>query len=95
MHSENHQLRLENVRLRRELKRLSDFTDTSSDVVWETDERLAIISSNGDLELPGAHIGPKLAEAIGLKPILSSRWVEHLKKLANREPFRGFEISLP
>ena len=95
MRSENHEPGLENVRLRRELKRLSDFIDTSSDVVWETDEHLAIISSNGDLELPGAHIGPKLAAAIGVKPILSSHWIEHLKTLANREPFRGFEISLP
>lgn len=92
---ENHRVKLENVRLRRELKRLSDFIDTSSDVVWETDERLAIISSNRDLELPGAHIGPKLAEAIGVKPFLCPSWVSHLKTLANRESFRGFEISVP
>ena len=91
----NQQLKGENDRLRRQLKRLSDFIDTSSDVVWETDDHLAITSSNGDHQIPGKYIGPRLAQATGVNPLLSKSWMEHLNVLANRQSFRGFEISIP
>lgn len=87
-------LKQENDRLMRELKRLSDFLDTSSDVVWETDDRLAITTSNADLQLPIDHIGLKLAEALGINPLSSQRWISHLQSLAGRQPFRGFELSV-
>lgn len=87
-------LKQENDRLRRELKRLSDFLDTSSDVVWETNDRLAITASNADLQLPTDHVGLKLAEALGINPLSSQRWIGHLQSLAGRQPFRGFELSV-
>ncbi len=87
-------LKQENDRLRRELKRLSDFLDTSSDVVWETNDRLTITSSNAELQLPADHIGVKLAEALGVNPLASQRWIDYLQSLASRRPFRGFEISV-
>ncbi|MBK3666282.1 EAL domain-containing protein [Bradyrhizobium diazoefficiens] len=87
-------LKQENDRLRRELKRLSDFLDTSSDVVWETNDRLAITTSNADLQLPTDHIGLKLVEALGINPLSSQRWIGHLQSLAGRQPFRGFELSV-
>lgn len=87
-------LKQENDRLRRELKRLSDFLDTSSDVVWETNDWLAITASNADLQLPTDHIGLKLAEALGINPLSSQRWISHLQSLAGRQPFRGFELSV-
>lgn len=87
-------LKRENDRLRRELKRLSDFLDTSSDVVWETNDRLAITASNADLQLPTDHVGLKLAEALGINPLSSQRWISHLQSLAGRQPFRGFELSV-
>lgn len=87
-------LKQENDRLRRELKRLSDFLDTSSDVVWETNDRLAITTSNADLQLPTDHIGLKLVEALGINPLSSHRWIGHLQSLAGRQPFRGFELSV-
>lgn len=87
-------LKQENDRLRRELKRLSDFLDTSSDVVCETNDRLAITASNADLQLPIDHIGLKLAEALGINPLSSRRWISHLESLAGPQPFRGFELSV-
>ncbi|WP_284260617.1 putative bifunctional diguanylate cyclase/phosphodiesterase [Bradyrhizobium iriomotense] len=88
------QLKQENDRLRRELKRLSDFLDTSSDVVWETDDRLTITSSDSELQLPANHIGLKLAEALGVNPLSSQRWMDYLQNLASRRPFRAFELSV-
>lgn len=78
-------LKHENDRLRRELKRLSDFLDTSSDVVWETNDRLTITSANADLRLPADHIGLKLAEALRVNPLSSQRWIGHLQSLASRQ----------
>lgn len=83
------QLRLDNDRLRRELKRLSDFLDTSSEVVWETDDQLTITSGKEDLGLPAGQIGIKLAEALGINPLASKSWIEYLQALSNRKPFRG------
>ncbi|WP_407186860.1 putative bifunctional diguanylate cyclase/phosphodiesterase [Bradyrhizobium centrosematis] len=87
-------LQHDNDRLRRELKRLSDFLDTSSEIVWETDEQLMITSGKSELALPADHIGIKLAEALRVNPLASESWLEYLQNLASRRPFRGFEICV-
>lgn len=44
--------------------------------------------------MPTDHIGLKLAEALGINPLSSQRWISHLQSLAGRQPFRGFELSV-
>ncbi|WP_025038320.1 putative bifunctional diguanylate cyclase/phosphodiesterase [Bradyrhizobium sp. DOA9] len=92
--SRQERLQHDNDRLRRELKRLSDFLDTSSEIVWETDEQLMITSGKSELALPADHIGIKLAEALRVNPLASESWLAYLQTLANRRPFRGFEICV-
>jgi diguanylate cyclase (GGDEF)-like protein/PAS domain S-box-containing protein len=84
----------ENDDLRRYIKRLSDFIDTSSDVVWEADADLAILSSHGARQFPAEGIGRRLAESIGVNPEDDPLWMAHLEDLRARRPFRGFEFSL-
>jgi diguanylate cyclase (GGDEF)-like protein/PAS domain S-box-containing protein len=84
----------ENDSLRRYVKRLSDFIDTSSDVVWEADADLTILSSHGAKQFPGGAIGRKLAESIGVDPDEDPLWAAHLEDLRERRQFRGFEFPI-
>jgi diguanylate cyclase (GGDEF)-like protein len=84
----------DNDDMRRYIKRLSDFIDTSSDVVWEADADLAILSSHGAKQFPGGGIGRTLAESIGIDPDHDPLWIAHLADLRERRPFRGFEFPI-
>jgi diguanylate cyclase (GGDEF)-like protein/PAS domain S-box-containing protein len=91
---ENARRKQETDNLRRNVKSMSDFIDTSSDVVWEVDAELNLLAGYDADLLPGGAIGRKLAEAIALNPDEEPFWAEHLEDLREQRPFRGFEFSI-
>jgi len=75
-------------------QRLVDFISTASDVMWETDADLRIVSGHTPTDLETKDndyfLGKRLGEAVCGFPTNDPRLAAHRDDLENRRPFRGF-----
>jgi hypothetical protein len=91
--------------LRRSHQRVIDFICTTSDVMWETDADLRLVSGlkvvvgehYGDVELPDSagFMGMAIVELSGEAALHSPALAAHLDDLQARRPFRGFVCPIP
>jgi diguanylate cyclase (GGDEF)-like protein/PAS domain S-box-containing protein len=81
-------------------ERLVDFISTASDVMWETDADLRIVSGHApsDVEMQGANndcfLGRTLLEITRGNPGSDSCIAAHWEHLLSRKPFRGLVLSI-
>ena len=102
--SENCKLELDE--LRDSHQRLIDFIATGTDIIWEADADLRLVSGlqivrKGnilDVESPASNtalMGSTVIEILGTNPICEPPLHIHLDDLYNRRPFRGFTCQIP
>jgi diguanylate cyclase (GGDEF)-like protein/PAS domain S-box-containing protein len=81
-------------------QRLVDFISTASDVMWETDADLRIVSGHNpsDVEMQGANndafLGKTLFEIIRRNPASDPCFAGHWENLLSRRPFRGLILRI-
>jgi len=81
-------------------QRLVDFVSTASDVMWETDADLRIVSGHkpSDVEMQGANndcfLGRTLFEITRGNPASDPCFTAHWQHLLSRKPFRGLVLRI-
>jgi diguanylate cyclase (GGDEF)-like protein/PAS domain S-box-containing protein len=81
-------------------QRLVDFISTASDVMWETDANLRILSGHtpSDVEMQGANndcfLGRTLFEITRGNPASDPSFAVHWERLLSRKPFRGLILCI-
>ncbi len=85
--------------LRDNQRRLTDFAESISDSLWETDENHRFTFVSQYLMPPEYRdrepLGKTRWELVGGDPDGDRNWVQHRQALDNREPFRDFEYAVP
>ena len=88
--------------LRERYERLADFVAAASDLLWETDAQLRLVSglNSQSMEIQEDGVSKQIrdktvSEILELSAIDDSIKAAHMADLAARRPFRGFTISMP